>query len=489
MLVLVGCAPQIRDYGGITLVAGDTPRNLAAEDVAQRLADSTAVIRTDTGRAFAFFIDDKGHLITNRHVIEDARDIQVSRLVAGGTLDLGHARVVYVDGVRDLALLQVDGAAGLEPLSLATAQVRPIAEFIDTGQAVMVLDYQHEKSEAGPGVVIEVGRIRRPNVHEPAAGPGAFVELAVDIDRGQSGGAVVDRYGRVLGVVTWTWRDEIGGYAIPVSAVVRSLAQRPDLTSAARRETRLRERVGAFAQALQRGAHREMERFVSPRHARHVRERVLSALWASMEHHSNAMERFFGQLEFSLRKSSVDAVVAQLEAPPGVGTMWGGSRPLPIPMAEADSFLQRFGLGYVKARVTGTRSPRKAMEAAARDLRSLATARHMATATWIAELGGTQLSVGEIVEMPSLYGPMALVTAHVVDPGIAGQSAVGGVRRVALQMRVEWGDWYVAGVQELDATSGWLSLRDESTDPGRQAHYTLPGLPGFPPMRKSPGER
>lgn len=147
---------------------------------------------------------------TNVHVIAGHHGTRV--LVPGGQALSG--RLVHVDATNDIALLRVPG---LEPGPLAV-DTRP-----DFPRPVALTGYPRNgpltatAGTAGPPRTVvspdAYGRQMRPRVVMPLRGR---------VQPGESGGPVLDRRGRVLGMIFGGARDGAGGYAVPVDLVVRA---------------------------------------------------------------------------------------------------------------------------------------------------------------------------------------------------------------------------------------------------------------------------
>jgi serine protease Do len=160
--------------------------------------------------ATAFVLDPLGVLVTNQHVVEDARDIVV-RLADGRALP---ASVLGQDPVTDLALLSVRD----RPLPAAALGD---SERLKVGQVVMAVGHAlglPGSPTVSVGVVSAVGR--------PLPGADFIFEglLQTDaaINPGNSGGPVVDLRGTVIGVSTAVMPFAQGvGFAIPIHAVQR----------------------------------------------------------------------------------------------------------------------------------------------------------------------------------------------------------------------------------------------------------------------------
>lgn len=182
------------------------------------VADVTGVVRkslvqiratardgSDQGIGAGFVIDDKGLVVTARHVIGDGRDFVVD-LPDGSS---SRVTEVYASSSQlDVAIIRME-TTSLPPLTLATP------ELVQQGRDVVALGHPRGLRDSVVSGVIS-GRREIDGIN--------MIQLAMPIEPGNSGGPVVDRQGRVLGVVTLksTSSDNLG-FAIPVDDVRKLL--------------------------------------------------------------------------------------------------------------------------------------------------------------------------------------------------------------------------------------------------------------------------
>ena len=155
-----------------------------------------------------FFIDRRGHILTNHHVIADVTP-PITITLAGGAQAL--AGVVGGDKVADLALLKLDGRwphhltlrrSAARAGELCFAIGNPLGRYPET-ITIGVVSGLSRTAIAGPG---------RPHYH--------LLQTDCDIHEGNSGGPLVDAQGRVIGVTTLLDSESpYIGLAIPVKTV------------------------------------------------------------------------------------------------------------------------------------------------------------------------------------------------------------------------------------------------------------------------------
>jgi S1-C subfamily serine protease len=138
------------------------------------------------GQGSGFIVDHAGHILTNFHVIEGGRQIEV-------TLTNKHkykAQVVLSDKSHDLALLQID-APDLTPAVLANSQ------GLQVGQKVYAIGNPFGLSGTmTTGIISALRSIRGPE--------GNLIENAIQTDAainpGNSGGPLLNSHGEVIGI-------------------------------------------------------------------------------------------------------------------------------------------------------------------------------------------------------------------------------------------------------------------------------------------------
>ncbi len=162
--------------------------------------------KLQTSLGSGVIISDKGYILTNNHVIEDADEIRLV-LSDGRTLD---ATVAGVDPDTDLAVLKTE-TKDLPTITLGNSQgvqvgdvVLAIGNPFGVGQTVTM------------GIVSATGRDQLGiNTFEN------FIQTDAAINPGNSGGALINAYGELVGINTAIFSKSGGshgiGFAIPVT--------------------------------------------------------------------------------------------------------------------------------------------------------------------------------------------------------------------------------------------------------------------------------
>lgn len=152
-----------------------------------------------------FFVDKSGHILTNYHVVEDAAKITV-RTDSGEEYS---AKVVGVDEETDLAVLQA-----------ATDREVPFVKLADSDQARVGDWVLAIGSPFGLNRSVTAGIISQTNRETPSTSVfQRFIQTDAAINRGNSGGPLVNMNGEVIGInsqIATSTGDYNGvGFALP----------------------------------------------------------------------------------------------------------------------------------------------------------------------------------------------------------------------------------------------------------------------------------
>jgi serine protease Do len=184
----------------------------AVMHVAERLSPSVASLRTRRGGGSGVVITPDGFLLTSAHVVGSARRLHAS-LTDGRELA---ASVVGADPLSDLAVLRAEGR-DLVPAELGDAQ------RLRVGQLVVAIGNPHGfAGSVTAGVVSALGR----SLPTRAGSAMRIVENVIQTDAalnpGNSGGALADANGRLVGINTAV--AGIGlGLAVPLNEATRKI--------------------------------------------------------------------------------------------------------------------------------------------------------------------------------------------------------------------------------------------------------------------------
>jgi serine protease DegS len=153
-------------------------------------------------------IDEQGHIVTNEHVIANADAIRV-QLADGRT---ANASIVGRDPDTDLAVLQID---------LKSLPVMPLGDSgqLRVGDVVLAIGDPLGLSETVTHGIVSATSRQQLGI----ATLEDFIQTDAPINVGNSGGALIDTTGELVGINTATVAKSLGvegiGFAIPVNMV------------------------------------------------------------------------------------------------------------------------------------------------------------------------------------------------------------------------------------------------------------------------------
>jgi S1-C subfamily serine protease len=144
------------------------------------------------GAGTGIVIDDTGHILTNFHVIEGASAVIVTAADGVGR----EATVVAQASTRDLALLEIDDATGLEPLPLGDLTTVEVGDPVIAIGNALGLDSTDPTVSAG--IVSATGR----TISTQLGTLQELVQTDAAINPGNSGGPLLNASGEVIGINT-----------------------------------------------------------------------------------------------------------------------------------------------------------------------------------------------------------------------------------------------------------------------------------------------
>jgi S1-C subfamily serine protease len=245
LLALAGCggsADRSSDGAGATASrANQLPRVIVetadsgfdATKVYSEAAPGVVTIRSILGAGAAegsgFVLDTGGHIATNAHVVTDGsggeRTPAKAVFVEFPDRNVVPARIVGFDPFADVALLEIDpDGLPLHPLQLGNDH------DLVVGQPVAAIGSPFgEQQSLSVGIVSATDRSVRSLTQFQIDGA---IQTDASINPGNSGGPLLDAGARVVGInqqiETSSGANDGVGFAVPISAVKRSLAQLKD---------------------------------------------------------------------------------------------------------------------------------------------------------------------------------------------------------------------------------------------------------------------
>jgi serine protease Do len=187
-------APGARGRSGPGWPFGDRFRGLFDDDTFERFFFfDNAPPRgggnnfTQEGLGSGVIVDERGHVLTNNHVVTGADELNV-RLSDGRSLP---AKLVGTDPKSDLAVIKVEQSSTLRPAKLADS------DDVKVGQWVMAVGSMGLDQTVTAGIVSYKGR-----ANLGIADYEDFIQTDAAINQGNSGGPLVNLKGEVVGINT-----------------------------------------------------------------------------------------------------------------------------------------------------------------------------------------------------------------------------------------------------------------------------------------------
>ena len=174
--------------------------------------DSSQENRTALGSGFLF--DNQGHIITNNHVVGDAKTVDVT-FTNGDRL---RANVTAVDPYIDIAVLKI---IGTQNNTIDYAQLKPLpignSSALTVGDQVIAIGNPYGLAGTmTTGIVSQVGRlVPAPEVQFSVPD---VIQTDAAINPGNSGGPLLNTLGEVVGVNFAALQQGLG-FAIPMNVI------------------------------------------------------------------------------------------------------------------------------------------------------------------------------------------------------------------------------------------------------------------------------
>jgi serine protease Do len=215
-----------------------------AMDEAAPSADALLGLRRSGGSGV--ILDAGGYIVTNSHVVEGARRVQV--LLPRGAARTGGTSLVRPRGVAvDATIVGIDNETDLAVLKVQEANLPALvlADSDNLRQGQLVFAFGSPlglENSVSMGIVSAVGR--QLELDDPMV----YIQTDAPINPGNSGGALVDTTGRVVGINTLILSQGGGnegiGFAAP-SNIVKTVFEQIKASGRVRRGT-----IGVYAQTI-----------------------------------------------------------------------------------------------------------------------------------------------------------------------------------------------------------------------------------------------
>ena len=172
---------------------------------------SVVSVRTDSSQGSGFIIADEGYIVTNYHVVSDANSIEILL----NDENTKEANLIGYDSDMDIALLKISGSYDYLELD--------DSDDVEVGEKVIAVGNPYGLSfSVTEGIVSALDR-------EGDNGVTAYIQTDVPLNPGNSGGPLINKQGKVIGVNNFKIKEsESLGFALEsnkVKEVVNEIAE------------------------------------------------------------------------------------------------------------------------------------------------------------------------------------------------------------------------------------------------------------------------
>ena len=186
-------------------VKADSNGTTTLSDVAEAVLPSVVSLQTNSALGSGVVITADGAILTNNHVVEQARGGTVQVTFSSGKT--ATATIVGTDPKNDLAVVKVSGVSGLTPLAFGDSGAVHVGDTVLAVGSPLGLD-----GSVTSGIVSALNRTIEENSGDggsnraAANSSGASIPGAIQTDAainpGNSGGALVNTAGQLIGINT-----------------------------------------------------------------------------------------------------------------------------------------------------------------------------------------------------------------------------------------------------------------------------------------------
>lgn len=190
-----------------------SPSQIYAKNVNSTVGVTTSITTnywgyqtTSAASGSGFIITDDGYILTNHHVIEDSTTITVS-LYDGATYD---AKLVGYDASNDLAVLKIN-ASGLTPVVIGSS------ETLHVGDTVMAIG--NPLGELTFSMTMGIISAKDRQVTLSSGSTMNLLQTDCSINSGNSGGALFNIYGEVVGITNAKYSNNGDAYEASIESI------------------------------------------------------------------------------------------------------------------------------------------------------------------------------------------------------------------------------------------------------------------------------
>lgn len=187
------------------LIKNNTNLTLSGKEIYNKIKNSIVGINTEIGGGSGVFINADGLIISNRHVVDNSKQV----IVISHNSEEYLGKVVLSFRDIDIAFIRIENFD-------KDITVPEICNTTEEGETVYAIGNPFEFSNTiTKGAISSVGRL---------LGGIKYIQHDAAINPGNSGGALINEIGEVIGINTLFRKDSVGlGFAIPSKYILEKL--------------------------------------------------------------------------------------------------------------------------------------------------------------------------------------------------------------------------------------------------------------------------
>ena len=186
----------------------------------RNLLQSIPAERSYNSLGSGVIVSAEGHVLTSLHVIEGAEDIEVRFGDENNNTFIGAAKLVGADPETDLALLKIEATQLPAPIPIGSS------DGVRVGDTVLAIGFPSQElisqKSVSRGIVSALGI---PQNGLPIV---EYIQTDAAINYGNSGGALVNADGELIGINSFIYSQSGGsdgiGFAVPIGVVDQLIA-------------------------------------------------------------------------------------------------------------------------------------------------------------------------------------------------------------------------------------------------------------------------
>jgi S1-C subfamily serine protease len=172
----------------ITETNGPKRESMSAAELFRKNSRSVIIVKTQKGLGSGFFINSKGNIVTNKHVLTDLNKAEI-KTVAGSIYKI--TGIIAEDASGDLVIASTDTPV------FESIPVNLTAQLPEVGEKIIVIGNPLRLEQTLTDGIVSSVRVNQSGVN--------YIQVTAPISPGSSGGPLLNMYGEVIGVATFQY--------------------------------------------------------------------------------------------------------------------------------------------------------------------------------------------------------------------------------------------------------------------------------------------